>query len=85
MHSTGDRATILWRLRARHTETTCVLDRLPVGALLTLQQDDQVVLQDTFPDVHLAVARANALRARLQAKGWRAVPLENSGRGRRRA
>ena len=83
MHSTGDRATILWRLRARHTETMCVLEALPVGALLTLQQDGEIVLQDTFPDVHLATTRADALRARLEAKGWRAVPLERTERRRR--
>jgi hypothetical protein len=83
MHNTDDRAAIVWRLRARRTMAQCVLQPLAVGALLTVLQDDEVVLQETFPDEHLAEARAEALRRRLEAKGWRAVPLENSERRRR--
>ncbi|PYR89965.1 MAG: hypothetical protein DMF84_22260 [Acidobacteria bacterium] len=85
MHNTDDRAAILWRLRARHTTATCVLQPLAVGALLTLLQDDDVVFREAFPDAHLAEARARALRARLQGKGWHAVPIANAGCGRRRA
>ena len=85
MYNIDHRDQILWRLRARHTTTHCVLQPLAVGALLTLLQDDDVVLQETFPDAHLAGTRADALRARLEAKGWRAVPLARVERTRRRA
>lgn len=85
MHKTDGRAAILWRLRARHTMATCVLQPLPVGALLTLLQDDDVVFNEAFPDAHLAEARAHALRARLEAKGWESVPIADADRDRRRA
>jgi hypothetical protein len=85
MHNTGDRAMIVWRLRARHTVATCILEPLAVGALLVLRQDDEVVFQDMFPAAHLAEARAEALRKRLEAKGWRAVPMEDAEGRRRRA
>jgi hypothetical protein len=85
MHNTDGRATTLWRLRARHTIATCVLQVLPVGALLTLRQDDDVVFHEAFPDTTLAEARARALRARLEAKGWQTVPIANGDRERRRA
>jgi hypothetical protein len=83
--NTDDRAAIIWRLRARHTTAHCVLQQLPVGALLTLFQDEDVISREAFPDVHLAEARADALRARLEAKGWKALPVERVQRGRRRA
>lgn len=85
MQNSDDRAETLWRLRARHSTVHCVLQPLAVGALLTLLQDDDVVLHETFPDAHLAEARANALRARLEAKGWQVVPPVNPEDGRRRA
>jgi hypothetical protein len=47
-------------------------------------QDDDVVFHETFPDAHLAEARADALRARLEAKGWQSVPVETPAPGRRR-
>jgi hypothetical protein len=85
MHNTDDRPAILWRLRARQTTAHCVLQPLPVGALLTLRQDDDIVLQEIFPDTHLAERRAVALRSRLEAKGWRIVLVEGADRRRRRA
>jgi hypothetical protein len=84
MQNTDGRAEILWRLRARHSTAQCVLEQLPVGVLLTLLQDDDVVLHETFPDAHLAKARASALRERLEAKGWQAVPSVGPEPGRRR-
>lgn len=85
MDNTDARAAILWRLRARHTTAHCVLQLLPVGALLTMLQDDDIVFRETFPDARLAEARADALRGRLEAKGWQPVPIERAARGRRRA
>jgi hypothetical protein len=86
MHdNTDDRTAILWRLRARQTTAQCVVQPLPVGALLTLLQDDEVVFQETFPDTRLAERRADALRSRLEAKGWRIVSVERLERRRRGA
>jgi uncharacterized protein (DUF58 family) len=85
MHNSDGRVAILWRLGARHSVATCVLEPLPVGALLTLRQDDQVLFQEVFPDAQLAEARAAALRARLKAKGWRVISIEAAEPGRRRA
>jgi hypothetical protein len=84
MDNRDGRAATLWRLRARHTTAQCVLQPLPVGALLTLLQDNEVVFHETFPDTQLAEARADALRTRLEAKGWRAVPITATDRDRRR-
>jgi hypothetical protein len=84
-HNTDGRAATIWRLRARQTTAHCVLQELSVGALLTLFQDDEVISREAFPDVHLAEARADALHARLVAKGWKAVPVERPESGRRRA
>jgi hypothetical protein len=83
--NTDGRAAIIWRLRARHTTAHCILEKLSVGALLTLLQDEDVISREAFPDVLLAEARADALRARLEAKGWTPVPIERVERGRRRA
>jgi hypothetical protein len=83
--NTDGRAAIIWRLRARQTTAHCVLQEMAVGALLTLFQDEDVISSEAFPDIHLAEARAHALRARLEAKGWKAVPTERVERGRRRA
>jgi hypothetical protein len=74
MHNTDGRTALLWRLQARQSTATCVLELLPVGAILTVRQDDEVVFQETFPDAHLAERRAEALCRRLEAKGWQAVP-----------
>lgn len=74
MHKTDGRAALLWRLQGRQSMATCVLEPLAVGALLTVRQDDEVAFQETFPDAHLAEDRAEALRRRLEAKGWRLVP-----------
>jgi hypothetical protein len=84
MDTKDDRAATLWRLRARHTTAECVLQPLPVGALLTLLQENEVVFHETFPDMQLAEVRAEALRVRLEAKGWRAVPITTSRHDRHR-
>lgn len=60
----------LWRLQARRSVVKCVVEN-ENRAELVLLQDEEVAHREQFCDEYSARHRAEALRARLVAGGWR--------------
>lgn len=61
----------LWSIHAKRSLVKCVLHVEPDFTEMLVLQDEDVALRQTFADRAEACARADALRQRLIAIGWR--------------
>ena len=71
MPSVDPAGRVLWCLRRRSSDVSCVLyaTRLPVE--VQVLQDRDVVLSELFPEETLAKRWAAAFGERLRQQGWR--------------
>jgi hypothetical protein len=74
MASVAPGGRVLWCLRRRSSDVSCVLysDRLPVE--VQVLQDRDIVLSELFPEEILAQRWATAFGDRLKLQGWRDAP-----------
>ena len=74
MPSVSPGGRVLWCLRRRSSDVSCVLygERLPVE--VQVLQDRDVVLSELFPEETLAQRWAVAFGDRLKQQGWRETP-----------
>ena len=74
MPSVAPGGRVLWCLRRRSSDVSCILygERLPVE--VQVLQDRDVVLSELFPEEILAQRWAAAFADRLKLQGWRDAP-----------
>jgi len=62
---------VLWCLRRRSSDVSCVLYATPLPVEVQVLQDRDVVLSELFPEEILAQRWAVAFGERLKQQGWR--------------
>ena len=67
---------VLWRLRRRSSDVSCVLYAATLPVEVQVLQDRDVVLSELFPEETLAHRWAAAFGERLRQQGWRESPPE---------
>lgn len=74
MPSVGPAGRVLWCLRRRSSDVTCVLYATTLPVEVKVLQDRDVVLSELFPEESLAQRWAAAFGERLKRQGWRDAP-----------
>lgn len=67
---------VLWRLRRRSSNVSCVLYAGSLPVEVQVLQDRDVVLSEIFPEEVLAMRWATVYGERLRQQGWREAPEE---------
>ena len=67
---------LLWRLRRRSADVSCVLYAASLPVEVQVLQDRDVVLSEVFPEEVLAMRWAKVYGERLRQQGWREAPGE---------
>ena len=71
---------VLWCLRRRSSDVSCVLHAGGLPVEVQVLQDRDVVLCETFPEETLATRWAAAYGERLKQQGWREAPTTSARR-----
>lgn len=67
-------ARLLWCLRRRASDITCVIYPQVMPVEIRVLQDRDVVLREQFPEEWLALNWAKAYGERLKTQGWQEIP-----------
>jgi len=65
---------VLWCLRRRRSDVSCVLRVGSMPVEVQVFQKDELVLRELFPEEPLALAWAHSYEQRLRDKGWEDSP-----------
>jgi hypothetical protein len=65
----------LWQLSLNADQLACVVYRKDDGLQLSVESPTTVIVSERFDLQPRAMARAHALRASLERRGWRAIPF----------
>ena len=69
---------VLWCLRRRKTDVTCVLHGGTIPVEVQVIHDRDVVVTERFPDEALAVGWASRYEDRLRDQGWFDSPVSKA-------
>lgn len=67
---------LLWRLRRRSSNVSCILYATSLPVEVRVLQDRDIVLSEIFPEEVLARQWAAIYGERLKQQGWRDAPSE---------
>lgn len=74
MPSVSPGGRVLWCLRRRSSDVSCVLYTETLPVVVQVLQDRDAVLTEIFPEELLAVQWASAFGDRLKQQGWHESP-----------
>jgi len=69
---------VLWCLRRRRSDVSCVLRANTIRIEVQVLQDREVVLTELFPEEQLALAWADRYERRLRDIGWQDSPASRA-------